>query len=528
MNLQVSGIYQPDADEVLVEFSSTLDDLTTLSIADKVTANLSVGTQNLNGAWAYNPLAQIVVTPQYLLPTQNYEFKFRHPNRRADLFLEILAVYGVQTFTKKVQVGLAGEPQTEMSLPDNALFESDPFAGALANENFEAPNPNQIVLLPELQNYSQSFDFTLPLDPQEFEPLTYLGGGNRLLMNNQNNSFLRQTLDTAPWKLSSFAFLEPAGHNLIPNSFFNVLTGSAPYGQIPTGFTIDPAGALLTQTVAADYTTATGARLWTIRLRQNNSIAPFNQAVVALSAALPVTGSQAYCFSTYAKVQLMTTDTVVNHLTMVIRWFNSGMVFLSESTAPLPVSGFSSIALAQVTAQSPAGAAFAEPNIRLSSIDPGDDVALTLFGPQLETGSSPTSRTEGARALDQVTIPSYNAANQKIRMVFVPGFGVSEILSRLTPLLLTSGPIVLSLETDGTFKASIPTYGSVSSAPLSFATGDTLDFTIQHISNSAITLFLNGVQIATQVLPVVPPTALPLTLLGFGGELLHLTVFSRK
>jgi hypothetical protein len=526
LNLQVSAIYQPDADEVLVEFSSTQDDLITLSIADQLTALLSVATTDLNGTITYNPIATIVVTPEYLLPTQSYAFKFRHPRRRADLFIQVSATYGIATYSKVVNVGIAGE--TDVALPDNALFERDPFETPLDQDDYQAPNPNRKVLAPEIQTYSQLFDFTLPLNPQEYEPLTYTGGGNRLLMNNQNNSFFLQTLDTPPWTVTAFAFMEPAGVNLIPNSFFNVISGSAPYGQYPSGFTVDPAGALLTQSVSANYTTANGAQLWAIRFRQNNSLAAFNQGTVALNAAVAVEGSQVYCFSTYAQIQLMTTDTVVDTLTLAIQWFDSGMHPISTSTAPLAASGFDTLVVGSVTATSPAGAAFAIPQVLLSSIDPGDDVVLTLFGPQLETGDYPTSRTQGARAADQITIPTYNAANQKIRVVFVPGFGVSEVLGASEPLLLTAGPLVLSLQTDGTFQATLPSYGSVSSAPLNFAAGDTLDFTIQHLSDDAITLYLGGALIATTPLPVVPPTTDPLNLLGFGGELLRLTVFSRK
>jgi hypothetical protein len=528
LNLQLSAIYQPDSDEVLVEFSSTQDDLTTLSVASQVTAVLNVASTDLTGTVTYRPLATLVVTSEYLLPTQSYAFKFRHPRRRADLFLQLTAIYGMDSYTKSVEVGLAGSPQTEMSLPDNPLFERDPFETPLDQQAYEAPNPNQKILAPEMQNYYQLFDFTLPVNSEEFDPLTYQGGGHRLLMSNQNNSFVFQPEDSAPWVLPAFAFMEPSAQNLIPNPFFNVITGSPPYGQSPTGFTIDPAGALLTQTISANYTTATGAQLWAIRMRQNNSLAAFSQGVVSLSAALPVAGSQAYCFSAYAQIQLMIASTVVTELTFAIQWFDSSMNLLSTSTNPLATSGFSSLTLGSISATSPAGAAFALPQILLSSIDPGDDVILTLFCPQLETGNYPTSRTQGSRTADQIIIPEYNAANQKIRVVFVPGFGVSQVLGAPEPVLLTAGPLVLSLQPDGTFQASLPSYGSVSSAPLSFAAGDTLDFTIQHLSEDSITLYQAGVEIASSSLPVVPPTTDPLNLLGFGGELLRLTVFSRK
>ena len=523
MNLEVAATYLPDADEVYVDFRSTQDDLVTLSIADRVTVNLLVSSMDLNGTTTYRPLASILATSDYLQAEKNYLLKFRHPQRKQDLFIGVEATYGVTTFQKQVQVGIADPSFDQMELPDNVLFERDPFDISLdQGDNKEdgsyTPNPNQVILDQKILDYAQKFDFTLALDPEEYDPLIYTGGGNRLLMNNKNQSFEAQLLDQAPWSLSAYAFMEPGVQNLLPNPYFNVSANG-----IPTGYTVDGVGSILNQTVAPNYQTATGAQLWTLRFRQTNVYSAFTQAKINLTAPVSVSGSTSYCFSSYLKVTPLSQATKVTELTLLLKWKDSLGVLISTSQVNLMPSDFSTLSLASYTAISPPSTAQVEPEIQLGSIDAGDDVQLVLFAPQLEAGVTPTSRTEGTRVEDVIEIPTYNALNQKVHLEFIPGFAAG------TARALTTGPLLLSLTATGTFKANIPDAGvSLETTPLSFVAGDSLDFTIQHLAGGAFKLYQSGVVVAQTTLPAFTSSPAPLLIHGFLGELLRLTVFSRK
>jgi hypothetical protein len=315
--------------------------------------------------------------------------------------------------------------------------------------------------------------------------------------------------------------METGVTNLIPNSFFNTVGGTAPYSQQPNGFTVVNNGFLLTETVSSVYVTAVGAQLWTMRFQAPIVPTAFDLVSVAVSTALPVTAGSTYCFSAYAQIQLNTSQAVADTLTLALKWFN-GSTPLSTTQVALSTSDYSTLSLASFVSVAPVGATAVIPSVILSTIDPGDDVSLTLFAPQLELGSSPTSRVQGVRVSDQIIIPSYNAANQKIRMEFVPGFAAG------VPVMLATGPLYISLTSGGTFRAEVPSLAFVESPVLTFAAGDPLDFTVQTVSGGFLSLYQSGVLVAQQAQPFTPPTTAPLTILGFNGELLRLTVFSRK
>ena len=149
MNLEVAAIYLPDADEVQVDFSSTLDDLTTVTIADTLTVELQAASTNLAGTQTFSQIAVIAANPTYIQPQNHYALKFRHPRRRKDLFVNITAGYGVNTYTKQVPVGEGISPQTSMDLPDNVLSTYDPFKQQSGGP-FLPPNKNQVVLNPRV------------------------------------------------------------------------------------------------------------------------------------------------------------------------------------------------------------------------------------------------------------------------------------------------------------------------------------------------------------------------------------------
>lgn len=522
MNLQVSATYLPDADEVQVDFRSTQDDLVTLSVADLITVSLQVSSQDLNGTVTYRPLAQISASPEYVQAEKNYLLRFRHPRRRQDLFVNVSAVYGVQTFQKTVSVGISASPQTEMALPDNALWVQDPFNVPLDQGNnpgsgHHAPNANQVVLSPRILDYVQKFDFTLAQNSEDFDPLIYQGGGNRLLMSNKTQAFESQVLNQSPWDLSAYAFMEPAAQNLLPNSFFNVIAQG-----IPSGYTLDSVGAILTQSVLPNYQTATGAQFWTLRFRQTNLHPASNQARVGLQTPIILTGSENYAFSVYVQITPLTSVTKVTELTLGLLWQDASGVTLQTSQVTLNPNDYPTLSLASLTAKAPVGAAQVVPEILLGSIDAGDDVQLVLFSPQLEPGMISTSRCQGARAEDTIEIPTYDAGNQKIRLEFTPGFTSG-------PVQITTGPLEISFTAQGTLLAEIPEASvSVETQALSFQPGDTLDFTIQHQAGGSFMIYQGGDAVAETLLPQFTSTPAPLLIRGFLGELLHLSVFSRK
>jgi hypothetical protein len=614
--LQIAAVYQPDSDEVWVDFKALATDQVTVLVADRIVAKLKVASKDLNGTVTYRDLTEITTTKDYLQAEKNYLLKFRHPKRRKDLFLSIDALFGSDVFQKQVSVGEAASPYTEMQLPDNVLWEKDTFDEGVDlgdnpgfGENF--PNNNQVVLEPKLLDYAQKFDFTLSQDPQVFESLLYQGGGNRLLMSNKNNSYLFQNLNQSPWGLSSYAFMEPQRQNLLPNPFFNAATQNT-----PNGYLVDSAGAILNQTLAPDYLTATGAKLWTLRFRQANMYSAFNQARVSLSAPISVSENQPYTFSIYTKVTPLSMTTEVNQFKLALAWKDSLGGIIQTDEEVLQTSNFSSLGLAQMQVQSPIGAVAVEPAFYLGSIDAGDDVQWVLFAPQLETGTHPTSRCSGSRAEDVIEIPNYTAANQKVRIEFIPGFD-----SGLSTVALTTGPLLLSLTAASKFRAEIPNYttsnqvvfdsnntsnaqpylgtilyakgalgvsivdgttviltgtangtisggqyivkdslpgwfyltdlnsqqvpftgngtgsftltfisgtAAIAEIPLVFSAGDVLDLTVQHQSGGFLSIYQSGDLAAQVPLPAIAVAPSPFLIRGFLGEILRLTVFSRK
>jgi hypothetical protein len=529
VNLQLSPIYQPDADEVLVEFQSTQDDGVTVTVADSVTAVLQVGVQDPLGAWSYRPIATIQTTSDYIQAQNSYEMKFRHPQRKQDLFVSITAIFGGISYSKISQVGIANEVDQDMHLPDNDLFHQDRYSLPRDQDIFEPANENQVVLNPIIQIYTQGYDFTIPTDPETFEPLTYTGGpinggSYRLLMSNKTNAFESQLLNQPFWQKGDFAFMESEAQNLIPNSFFNVssspITGPQ-NGVPPQGFTVDPAGALLTQTLAPDYTTATGAQLWNLRFRQNNHFSAFNQATINLGNGLEVTPDTNYCLSVYARIKVMIAGGLISQLTLLIQWLDDNNLPISVSSTVIDPSTLQALSLASFSAMSPSNAVAVNLNLLLGSIDAGDDVALTLFAPQLEAGTQPTSRIEGSRSSDLIQYPDYNADNQKVRFELIAGFEPGQAVQVL------DGPLQVFFTINNTVQAIIPGQATLE-VPVTFQLGDTLDYTIQHQAGSFITLFRSGTQVGQIALPEFVSTPAPLSFLGFGGELLRTTVFSRN
>lgn len=515
MILQVAATYQSDADEVLVDFRSTEDDGVTTSIADSIVVTLSSQTKNLIGSKSKHFLASIEVDSGYLQAEQNYLLKFRHPRVRADLVVDIEATYGSSTYTKTSAVGEVTGTQATMDLPDNVIYTWDQFDNPEQQGPAIIPNDNAVILAPEIQEYVSIYEFTVPRPVEDFSPLSYSGGGNRLLMSNQTNGFFFQSADSAPWANSGYAFMEAGATNLLPNPFFNNATAG-----VPNGYQIDSAGAMLTQSVDSDYATANGAKIWSVRLRQNNSLMAFNQAVISTVASVPVTQGLEYSFSLYLKVKPLTSLTKVSKLSLVLKWF-ANTTELSESVTELSILDHKTLALASAFATAPATANMVQVQVRIGSIDFGDDVQLSIFSPQLELGTFATSRTQGVRLQDAITIPDYNAQNQKIRFEIIPGFDSGDAV------VLTEGPLVISFTASSTLKAEILSFGSVEAA-VAFTAGDFLDFTVEHTAGDLVKLYLSGNLVAQSALPSFTATPSPLVLKGMGFELLKLSVFNRK
>jgi hypothetical protein len=519
MLLNVGAVYRPEADEVWVEFASTENDGTTVTAADLLTLTLRHRTRDLIGAATLHPLTQVQIPLQYIQADKSYTARFRHPRRRQELVLDVEAKYGVLTFTKSVEVGQGAVPQQQMELPQNPQYEHDRYRQPL--DQGQGPDellePLEVVLSSEIEQYAQIFDFTTGQPPETFQTLVYAGGGNRLLLSSRTAAFERQPLDRAPWQQYAYLFLEQASQNLIPNPFFTTLTNGS-----PTGFEVDPGGAILTQTVALDPKTSPDAKIWALRFRQTNVVSAFNRAVVQVMQNVPVVAGTTYTFSCYARVRALTAGSAASKLFLVMRWYN-GSSFVSESTLELPSAQFVSIDLASLTAQAPPSANRVVPSVQVGSIDAGDDIELALLGPQVEAGSFPTTRTEGARLADSVTLPPYNPENQKFRIELIPGFGSADVL---TSLPLTSGVVVLSFEPGGFVKADLVGQGSVQ-APLVFSAGDVLDLTVAHQQDGKIRLWKSGVLLAEQPLSSFTAPVGVLALQGTGAEVVRLTLFSR-
>jgi hypothetical protein len=519
LNLKLAPTYQPDSNEVTVDFRSTQDDLVTTTIADSVITTLYSQTLNAVGTPTNSQLAQIKVTADFIQQEQNYLFRFRNPQRKMNLIVTVDATYGANTYTATSPVGEGVSSHFSMELPPNLTWETDPLLTPPPQGEIDLPlTPVAVVLAPEIQQFIKTYDFTTATPPSEFVLLNYAGGGNRLLLSNRTSAYFPQPLNFAPWSLSAYLFMEQGVTNLIPNSFFSLVTN-----QTPTGFEVSDAGsAVLTQEVKTDATLATGAQVWTLRSQQGNQFTPFSRIVVSVSDPCPVVAGQAYCFSVYAQVKNLTTFTIPKFLTFTVQWLN-GTTPIAASTQEHPIGDFQTLSLGSYDVQAPVGATNARLSWTLSPVDPGADVALILFAPQFELGLFPTSRTQGTRQTDSLGIPNYNAANQKIRMQFIPGFSSGQ--GGLNRVIL-AGPLTVTLTATQTLFVDVDGYASAFMS-LIFAAGDFVDFTIEHRAGEMVKLYKNGILMTAVPLPAfsVPPATLTST--GTGMEITSLTVFSR-
>ena len=518
MNLLLAPTYQPDANEVLVDFRSTLDDLVTVTVADQIVATLYCQTTNAVGTTALNPLNQITITSGYVQPEQNYFFRFRNPQRRMDLVITVQATYGPDVYSKTAPVGDGVSSFDDMLLPENPTWEIDPLRIPPDQGTIDEPlTPVAVVQPPEQQNLITRYDFTIGAPAPDFDPLTYAGGNNRLLLSNRTNAYFLQTSSIAPWRLSAYLFLEQGITNLIPGSFFLSATNS-----VPNGFAVDANSALLTQAVALDSVLATGAQVWSLRFRQSNKFTPYNNATISVQNPVPVTAGQTYCLSAYAQVKSLMSYAAPQQLTFKIEWL-AGVTPLSTSQQNVPVSEFQALGLGSMSAVAPTGATQAQLSWSLYPVDPGADIEMTFFAPQFEPGSFPTSRTQGVRQQDTIAILDYNAASQKIRLECIPGFASGQ--DGIDRAVFT-GPITVTLTASSTLDVDVGGHGTLST-PLVFAAGDLVDFTVEHLAGQMVNLYVAGVLMASAPLPAFSATPATLTGNGTGMEITALTVFSR-
>lgn len=518
MNLQVSASYQPSEDEVWVDFRSTQDDLTTVSIADQLELNLLIESKDLIGTVSYIPIANLKTDSAYLRPDRNYEVRFRNPERKMDLWLEAKATYGPMTFIKRVEVGEALSSHNSMDLPDNAIFEQDllttPQTGG--NELGSTPNPNVVVLAEPLRDFVTLYDFTTAQAAEDYEGLVYLGGGERLLLQNQTNQFELQTVDQAPWLLNSFLFLEGAGSNLLPNGFFENLTGN-----VPTGYKADAAGTIFQSSVDFNYQISAAAKLWVMRFTQPNGFSAFNEVSFQPLANVAVTAGSDYTISAYTKIRALNRTTNVTKYTILARWFQ-GTTLLSENSEVLDPNAFAQLNLASATFTAPVNADQMLVVMKLGSVDAADDVELSILGFQVEAGKYLTTRMRGSRIQDEVTIDPYDAMNQKIRLQMIAGFQ-----SGLVDQQIISGAISVTFKATGDLEVIIPTQATLDT-PFAFAPNDLIDLTVEHQSGKRVAIFRDGQLLAETPLPTFAATPSPLTILGVGVELMKLSVFSRR
>ena len=521
MNLNVSASYQPDENEVWVDFRSDLSN--TPTTADSLQLDLLIETKDQVGAISYQTLSTLKTNSDYLRPDRNYEVTFRNPSKQMDLWIQATATYGNQVFIKKVPVGQALPSHVSMNLPDNALYEKDTLVEHLTGggEGNTLPNENIVILAPELRDFVSKYDFTLSLPIENYEPLQYQGGGDRLLIQNQTGQFELQNQDQAPWSLSSFLFLEPETMNLALNGFFlnTVLQGDQ---ALPVSYAVDAGAAFFLSSVAFDYAVSAAAKIWKMRFTQNNGFSAFNEVSVSAQNTIAIYPDTPYTFSTYAKVKKLNKTTKVTKLTLALRWF-SGATFLSESSIDLTTDSFSNLSLASHQHLSPSGADHVQPVIRLGSLDNGDDVELSLLGLQLEQGAYPTTRVQSQRLQDIVTLPSYNPVNQKIRFEMIMGFD-----SGLQDVNFTSGPLQINFLASGQIQAALPDISYSVQTPLAFVTGDLIDITVEHETGKKLAIYRDGNLLADTVLPSFTAASNPLTINGVGIELIRLSVFSRR
>jgi hypothetical protein len=520
MDLNLSAAFQPDADLVYVNFSST--DNQNLVVADAVTFNLYQQTSNLIGTLNNSLLTSFSVTNQYSRPEKDYEVTFLHPPSRMDLWVEVQATFSGTVLTKMVQVGVSDSPQQTMVLPDNNIWEFDPFEVIpTQGGSDDIPNDNIIIAAPEIQNYVEKFDFSTATETDILN-LSYAGGGNRLLLQNQTNQFVLQAQDQAPWTIPAYLFLEDNTENLLPNTFFINNTAQNNI-QTPNGWSIKSGYAAVWSSVAFDHTTSSDAMIWSVRFLQNENYYLTNEVGVSLVDLVSVQENTSYVFSSYIMAQQMSMTTTVNTFTCNVVWYDVNQQIISIIGQDFNFSNFSGLNLAQVSAISPVGAVFASIEINMTS-NGGNDLQLKILGPQLEQGNHATSRVQGSRNQDLVTIPLVDTASAKLRLGMIMGFDSSSVLSSTE---ITSGDIIVSMEPGNLVKVNITGIGFCQ-VPLTFSVGDYVDLTIQCAESQNLSIYLSGQLQGSTALPSFPSNPVPLTLVGKGFELLTLSVFSRS
>jgi len=313
-------------------------------------------------------------------------------------------------------------------------------------------------------------------------------------------------------------FLEAAQTNLMTNSYFITQTD-----QIPQTWSADGSGSLVVPTLDFDHQTSSDAKVWAVRFRQNNIfLNSFASVSLICAQEITVTAGQKYCFSAYIRARLLTSDTLVQNVRMRIQWYD-GNTALTTTDQVIQSQTLQNLTLSFVTGTAPLTATNARVRFDLYDVDAGDDIEFSLFAPQFETGQFPTTRILTSRSQDTVQTDPYDAADQKVRFQFIPGFGNTGVV---TPIQFTGGPLSISFDQNGV-NATL-TGGPTLTAAEFFAAGDFFDLTFQHKSNGTFTIFRDGQQVAQMSLGAISQTAQPITIQGVGVELLQLNVFSRS
>lgn len=523
MKLFLSATYQPNEDEVWVDFRSTLDDDITVTLADELELNLKVQVVDQVGSSSYHTIANLKVSSDYALPDKNYELKFRNPPQKLDLWLEVSATFGITTVQKLVMVGQAAPSHISMDLPDNVLYGRDVFDMPETGDDEFVPNDNLVVLAPELRDFLVEYEFSITVQDTDYD-LQYSGGGNRLWINNQNNQFEAQAVDQAPWDITAFAFLEPAANNLLPNPFFeNVVNPTSEFDAYPAGYKVDAADSVMTQQVAFDYQITSAAKLWKLICRQNSISSGFNPIVIETEELVACAGLTSYVFSTYCQIKPRNKSTTLNQGKVFLEWYDVNEDLISSSQFNFEPGSFLNLDLLATEAyQSPSNAVWVKPVLQIGSLDSGDDVEVSLLGIQIEEGLYPTTRMKGPRAQDTLTVDDYNAANQKLRIQVIAGFD-----SGVDDRVLLQGPIEATFS-GNELVVGVPDASTTLSVPFIFAAGEFLDLTIAHEAGKKLSVYREGTLVDETALPAFSTTVSPLTIFGVGGEFLKLSVFSRR
>lgn len=520
MILQVAAAYWPDADEVVVNLRSTEDDGITATLADQVEFNLLLEAKDQIGTKQYRTLNVVKILKDFARPDKEYGMRFRSPQARDSLYLNVKAIFGNEIFEKQVRVGISETERQHMDLPDNNMWDFDVLEEIRTGGEDKRLPENTVILAPEIRSFEKSFNFGEPQPVESYEPLQYEGGAeSRLMLNSHTNSYQIQELK-APWEIPAYLFMEDTAENLITNSF--LLTGLSDFIVRPQGWNFEAQDMAVTATLDFDHQTSSDAKIWKLRVRQNNQFSGFNTVSILSDQLIEVQESLQYCFSTYLRLRNMAVGSLVESIKLVIEW-TDGTSILALTEDVYSAHQYGALGLASVVGVAPAGSTHARLRVEFYDMDAGDDIEVSFFAPQLEVGSIPSSRILIDRLQDLVTVPDYNAANQKIRFRMIPGFNSQDLG---TATLLTEGPIEISFDSTQVM-LSIPSVASLS-APLSFSAGDFLDLTFSHKANGKIEIYRDGNLLAENALPDFSATQAPLTIRGIGVELLNLDVFSRQ